>query len=163
MAHLIFVCSWTTRLIFVSSIIEGQMSFVIIIVVCCRNNLTSVSSFACCNCLLPQTCLASAYTHYRLVFIGMLFLCCFAFELVRIFVTINRAANGSLHCCLLLEKSVSMSSSSIEGQVSFIIVVCHWKKVPVLSFARWNHFPLPQTCLACVYVHCRLVYITVVT
>ena len=47
-------------------------------------------------------------------------------ELVRIFVTINRATSGSLHCCLLLEKSVSVSTS-IEGQVSFIIVVCHWK------------------------------------
>ena len=64
------------------------------------------------------------------------FICCFhlyvvlvfTVELVRIFVTINRATSGSLHCCLLLEKSVSMSScSSIEGQVSFIIVVCRWK------------------------------------
>ena len=50
----------------------------------------------------------------------------FIFELVRIFVTINRAANGSIHCCLLLEMPVSMSSS-IDGQVSFIIVVCHLK------------------------------------
>jgi hypothetical protein len=43
----------------------------------------------------------------------------FTVELVRIFVTINRATSWSLHCCLLLEKSVSVSvsSSSIERQV----------------------------------------------
>jgi hypothetical protein len=50
----------------------------------------------------------------------------FTVELVLIFVNINRATSGSLHCCLLLEKPVSMSSS-IEGQVSFIIVVCRSK------------------------------------
>ena len=56
----------------------------------------------------------------------------FTVELVRIFVTINRATSGSLHCCLLLEKSVSVSSSSIERQVLSLE-----KLVPVVSsFAR---------------------------
>ena len=41
----------------------------------------------------------------------------FTVELVRIFATINRATSGFLHCYLLLEKSVSVSSSSIERQV----------------------------------------------
>ena len=51
----------------------------------------------------------------------------FTVEFVRIFVTINRVTSGSHHCCLLmLEKPVSVSSS-IEVQVSVIIVVCRWK------------------------------------
>jgi hypothetical protein len=58
----------------------------------------------------------SSFFHWYLVLV-------FTVELVRIFVTINRATSGSLHCCLLLEKWLSMPSS-IEGQVSFIIVVC---------------------------------------
>ena len=49
-------------------------------------------------------------------------------ELFCIFVTIIIVTSCSLHCCLLLEKSVSVSSSSIEGQASFIIAgVCRWK------------------------------------
>ena len=66
-------------------------------------------------------------------------------ELVRIFDTIKRAkASGSLHCCLLLEKSVSMSSSSIEGQVSFIIVVCRWK-----NWYPWYRHSLVGTTVRC--------------
>ena len=48
----------------------------------------------------------------------------FTIELVCICVTINRATSGSLHCYLLLEKSVSVSSPSIERLVLLIIAVC---------------------------------------
>ena len=117
-----------------------------------RKNLISVSSFACWYCPLPQTCLACAYTqplstcsHWYVVLV-------FTVELVRIFVNINRATSGFLHCYLLLEKSVSVSSSSIKRQVLSLEKLV----LVVLLFARWNHCPLPQTWLACEYVHCRL-------
>ena len=60
---------------------------------------------------------------------------------VGVRVIINRGTSVLHHCGLPLEKMV-----------------------PISSFARWNHCPLPQrTCVACFYVHCWLVYITAVT
>ena len=91
---------------------------------CCfarRKNLISVSSFACWNCPLPQTCLPCACTHCRLVFNGVLFL----YSLLNLSASLpsieRRRRSGSLHCCLLLEKSVSVSSSSIERQVASFV------------------------------------------
>ncbi len=101
-ALFIVFCSWKSRLVSVSSTIEGQMFFVIFIVVCCRKDWMSISSFACWNCPLPQTCFSCAYRHCRLVFIGMLF----------------------LYSLMILSASLL---PSIERQVALFIVVCSRK------------------------------------
>ena len=97
-------CSWKIRTVSISSTIEGRLSFIIIIVVCHRKHLISVSSFACWNCPLHQTCLACAYTlsiyfHWYVALV-------FTVELVCVFVTINRATSGLTKC-----RAVSVSSS----------------------------------------------------
>ena len=81
---------------------ESESKWLSSLLFACRKNLISVSSFACWNCPLPQTCLACAYTHCRLVLIGMLFF------------------------YSLLNLSASLLPS-IERRVGFFIVICSWK------------------------------------
>ena len=155
--HFIFIslarfCIWHTVLELTIELVrifdtikqESESKWLFSLLFARRKNLISVSSFACWNCPLPQTCLACACRHCRLVFNGMLFL----YSLLNLSASLlpsieRRRRSGSLHCCLLLKMSVSVSvsSSSIERQVLSLE-----KLVPVVSsFARWNHCPLPQT------------------
>ena len=112
-----------------------------------------------CRHLLVETvrCLKLAWrvpTHTVNLFSLVCCSCIHCWTCPHLFVNINRAKSWFLHCYLLLEKSVSVSSSSIERQVLSLE-----KLVLVVSlFARWNHCPFPRTWLACEYryVHCRL-------
>ena len=113
--HFIFIslarfCIWYTVLeitielvrIFDTNKQESESKWLFSLLFARRKNLISVSSFACWNCPLPQTCLACACRHCRLVFNGMLFL------------------------YSLLNLSASLLPS-IERQVALFIVVWSWK------------------------------------
>ena len=106
---------------------ESESKWLLSLLFACRKNLISVSSFACLLELSVASNLLGVCVHTLSTCFHWYVVLVFTVELFRILVNINRATSGSLHCCLLLEKSVSVSSSSIEGQVSFIIAVCRWE------------------------------------
>ena len=148
--HFIFIslarfCIWHTVLeltielvrIFDTNKQESESKWLFSLLFARRKNLISVSSFACWNCPLPQTCLACACTHCRLVFNGMLFL------------------------YSLLNLSASLLPS-IERQVGLFIVVCSWKsRCPCHphqqrdKFFRWkNWYPWYHHSLVGTAVRC---------
>ena len=116
----------------------------LIIVVCSQEYFDTIRIVICLLELSVASNLLGMCVHTLLTCFHWYVVLVFTVELVRIFVTINRATSGSLHCCLLHEKSVSISSSSIEGQVSFIIAVCRWK-----NWYLWYRHSLVGTTVRC--------------
>ena len=140
-AHFIVVCLWEI--------------FDIYIVICLLELSVASNLLGVCVHTLP-TCF-----HWNVVLV-------FTVELIRIFVTINRATSGCVSSLLFAPEKVGVRVILINrGRGTGVLHHCGLpleKLVPMVSsFAPWKHCPLPQTWLACVYVHCRLVYIKGVT
>ena len=103
---------------------ESESKWLLSLLFSCRKNLMSdICIIICLLELSVASNLLGVCVHTLSTCFQWYVVLVFTVELVRIFFTINRATSGSLHCCLLLKKSVSVSvsvsasSSSIERQV----------------------------------------------